>query len=332
MDKENPQYLPDNWDDWENVGYEGKLAPKGHRGWEDLPAPYKYYHVKLDPKDVEEEGPLFKAFTDWRTALPLTALLATPGYLYNIFVLDERVQLALITWSTLAILKVNVGPAIGKMFSEGAQEIRDEVYNVEKGYRDALAEAIHSHETVMGLEEDLRERHIAERALKHREAAATTRAVRVGEVAKMKAMLENMVQTSEAAGEDLEKAVDDNATASITTALASDAALQQASIEDAIAAIENNDTNLFASTVATRYIAEIEKEIAAAEAGGEDKEKEAMRRDIFAKKFGFSDVVTADMMRQANDDPKVYAVLKAKLGGAEPAEGARISQKMPIDY
>jgi hypothetical protein len=35
--------------------------------WSDLPAPYKYLGVKVNPKDVESAGGIWKYFSDWRT-------------------------------------------------------------------------------------------------------------------------------------------------------------------------------------------------------------------------------------------------------------------------
>lgn len=331
VNKDNPEYLPDNWDDFNNMGYKN-LAAKGHRGWEDLPAPYKYYHIKLDPADVEKEGFLFKVFTDWRTALPVTALLAVPMYLYDIFVLDERLQLAMIFWSTMAILKVNVGPMIGDTLSQGRQAISDSVYGVESAYRKALTSTIATHNTIMGLDEDLRVRHEAERALKHVEAAAATRAVAVEQVAKMKEMLEYMAMANETAAGAIERNVDSAALAAVSGKLKSDAAFQQASIDDALKALEDASVDTFTSTLGTAYVAALESEVAKAEEGGEDAAAVAARREIFAKKFGFADKVTADMLKGADGDAKAMAVLTAMCGGKAPTAGSAIKFKMPIDY
>ncbi len=83
MDKTNPLYAPDNFEPWRNDGYTN-LAPRGWKEWSDLPAPYKYYDVKLDPKDVENEGFLWKTMTNWKTALPITALLALPAFVFDV--------------------------------------------------------------------------------------------------------------------------------------------------------------------------------------------------------------------------------------------------------
>lgn len=83
IDKTNILVAPDNFEPWRNAGY-GNLAPKGWSEWSDLPAPYKYYEVKVDPKDVENEGLAWKTLTNWKTALPVTALLALPAFVFDV--------------------------------------------------------------------------------------------------------------------------------------------------------------------------------------------------------------------------------------------------------
>ncbi len=59
-------------------------ALQGWKEWTDLPAPYKYYDVKVDPKDVESPGFLWNVFTNWRTGLPVATLLALPAFVYDV--------------------------------------------------------------------------------------------------------------------------------------------------------------------------------------------------------------------------------------------------------
>ena len=64
IDRSNPLYAPSWRREWKHYGYTNIAQPKEGedywKEWEDLPAPYKYYHVKVDPKDVENEGLLWK--------------------------------------------------------------------------------------------------------------------------------------------------------------------------------------------------------------------------------------------------------------------------------
>ena len=192
IDKTNPLYAPDAWDDWMNTGYKN-LASKDHREWKDLPFPYKYYDVKVDPADVESKGLLWNIFTDWRTALPATGLLALPMYVYDVFVLDERVMLALITWFTFALLRTQVGPSLGAGLKQTALDEAKELYDVESAYRSALTKTATAHKNVLDLVKDLKAKHAADRALKELEARAASREVQVEQTLKMKAMLDYLV-------------------------------------------------------------------------------------------------------------------------------------------
>ena len=53
------------WKQYKNEYYEKrgfKVAPKDWKEWSDLPAPYKYYGVKVNPTDVENPGAIWKFF------------------------------------------------------------------------------------------------------------------------------------------------------------------------------------------------------------------------------------------------------------------------------
>jgi hypothetical protein len=290
--------------------------------------------MKMAPEDVENQGILWKVFTDWRTAVPASAMLATPFFLTDLFVFDMRIQLAAIFWTTMALLKINAAPAINDMFEQGIKEIKDEVYGAEAKYRDALASTTALHESIMGLEADLETRNAAERELKAEEAAALTRAIRFAEVSRMREMLDAMVTASASADDDTDKLIDSASIAAVSSKLASDAAFQQASIDDAIAAAADNSMNLFDSTVAKEFISTLEGEIAKAEAGsGDDAAKEAARRDIFDKKFGFNVTeVSEDAAKVAAQDAREHAILTAKLGGAAVTAGAKFVVRSPMSY
>jgi hypothetical protein len=54
------------------------LSPAPPQEWSDLPAPYKYLGVKVNPEHVEAHGPVWKFFSDWKTAVPASILLTLP--------------------------------------------------------------------------------------------------------------------------------------------------------------------------------------------------------------------------------------------------------------
>lgn len=333
VDKENPQYLPDDFNEWENVGYKN-LAPRGTLGWDDLPEKYRYFWMKVDPKDVEEPGLVWKIFTDWRLALPVSGIAVMPLLLYDVISVDMRMMLAAVTVTTFTILKTQVGPLLSDSMEAGMKEVRDSLYKTEADYREAVASLTATHHTVMGLEDDLRARNEAERELRHLEAAAATKEVRAEQVARMRTMLDAMVAMGEAGSADADKAIDEAAVASISAQLVSDAALQQASIEDALAAVEDRgNVNLYESTVAKTYVSTLEAEIAKAESGDDEAARQAHQREVFNKKFGFtSDSITAAQAKAAAEDPKQWAVLTAMTGGVPPKEGTKIVFRSPVTY
>mmetsp|Transcript_10135 Transcript_10135/g.24258 ORF Transcript_10135/g.24258 Transcript_10135/m.24258 type:complete len:381 (-) Transcript_10135:134-1276(-) len=333
VDKENPQFLPDDFDEWENSGYKN-LAPRGTFGWDDLPEKYRYFHMKVDPKDVEEPGLLWKIFSDWRIAFPVSSIAVMPLLLYDVISVDMRMMLAGVTVTAFTILKTQVGPLLADSMEAGMKEVRDSLYKTEADYRDAVESLAATHRTALGLADDLRARNEAERELKHLEAAAATQEVRFEQVVRMRTMLDAMVLMGEAGSADTDKAIDAAAMASISSALTSDAALQQASIDDAIAAVEDRaNTNLYESTVAKTYISTLEAEIEKADSGGDEAARAAHQRDIFNKKFGFtSETVTAAQAKAAAEDPKQWATLTAMCGGKAPTEGTKIVFRSPVSY
>lgn len=79
--------------------------------WSDLPAPYKYLGVKVDPAHVEKQGLLWKFMSDWKTGVPATLFLAMPLYTSGLLPgFDERLELGLIiSLASIAMFK-EVGP------------------------------------------------------------------------------------------------------------------------------------------------------------------------------------------------------------------------------
>jgi hypothetical protein len=90
--------------------------------WKDLPAPYKHFHVKVNPKDVEEAGPLWKAMYDWRLAVPMSMLVAVPLWMTgNLPGFDERLELSLIILLAGTALSREVAPIFKAMKTEGLE-------------------------------------------------------------------------------------------------------------------------------------------------------------------------------------------------------------------
>jgi hypothetical protein len=46
--------------------------------WSDLPEPFKYLGVRVNPDHVLNHGPVWKFMSDWRTAIPAAMCLSLP--------------------------------------------------------------------------------------------------------------------------------------------------------------------------------------------------------------------------------------------------------------
>jgi hypothetical protein len=102
--------------------------------WSDLPAPYKYFAVKVNPADVESAGGfLWKAMSDWKLAIPASLLVAMPLWMTgNLPGFDERLELALITILAGTVISKEVAPLF-KSWKASAAEAK--VKCVERGER-----------------------------------------------------------------------------------------------------------------------------------------------------------------------------------------------------
>jgi hypothetical protein len=84
--------------------------------WSDLPAPYKYLGVKLNPADVTGPSPLWSALSDWRLAVPIAALCAMPLYITGNFPgIDERLELSFITILAATVILREAHPIVENM-------------------------------------------------------------------------------------------------------------------------------------------------------------------------------------------------------------------------
>jgi hypothetical protein len=336
IDRENPLYAPSYRREWKHYGYTN-IAEPDWKEWSDLPAPYKYYHVKVDPADVEaaEQSTLWKLFTNWTTAIPLSVGLAIPLFTYDFIVMDYHMELAAIFWTSVAMVYRNLGGTLRAAIMDENADIKKDLLKAEAGYFDALKENIDVHKKAVGLPEYVHMLAAGETDLKHLEAQAATSRMRAGEVDRMLDMLRYLANTSSGADADTDSTAIAAAQAETEAKLASDKALQQATIADAIAALKaggapqagNTTEKVFMSALKQLRDAPIKEDPAVEQA------KAAQELDIFNKRFGFvHKTVSADMMSKAASDPVAKALLTAKVGGAEPAEGAKLQTVNPMDF
>ena len=79
VDPSNPEISPSviPWKSYKNDAFTNRgftVAPQDWKEWSDLPAPYKYLGVKVNPAHVENHGAVWKFFSDWKTAVPASIL------------------------------------------------------------------------------------------------------------------------------------------------------------------------------------------------------------------------------------------------------------------
>ena len=110
----------------------------------------------------------------------------------------------------------------------------------------------------------------------------------------------------------------------------SDSKFQQQSINDALDTL-GGSMNFADMSVVSSFLDKMNTTVDAMTAAGVPAEVRERQRELFAKKFGFSDAVTEGMLESAKANPKEWAALVAKCGGSTPAVGTPIAYKMPID-
>jgi len=293
-------------------------------------------HVKVDPADVEaaEQSTLWKLFTNWTTAIPLSVGLAIPLFAYDFIVMDFHMELAAIFWTSVAMVYKNLGGSLRTAIMEENDEIKKDLLKAEGDYFNALQENIEVHKKATGLPNYVRMLAQGETELKHLEAEAATRRMRAAEVDHMLSMLQYLASTSSGADADTDSHVIAAAQSETEAQLSSSKQLQQDSIADAIAALKAGGAPQPGNTTEKVFMAALkklrdtpEKEDPAVEAA-----KKAQELDIFNKRFGFVQAtVTEDMAAKAKADPVAHALLQAKVGG-EVVQGAKINAVNPMDF
>jgi hypothetical protein len=337
IDRTNPLYAPSYRREWKHQGYDNianRDNPAEWKEWEDLPAPYKYYHVKVDPADVENEGMIWKLATNWKTAIPLALSIAVPAFVFDVIVVDSHMELAAIFWACVAMVYRNAGDAIRGSLAEENEEVKKTLYGAEGEYFAALQENIDVHKKAIGLPGYVKAINVGERALKAVEAAAATRRVRATEAARMAEMLEYLAATSGVEeGAAASTAIVD-AQLAVDAKLAEGGAEQQATIADAIAALKaggqlalGNTTEKLFNAAYTTYVNNPPKPDPAAAAAQKERESE-----IFNKRFGFVErALSEGELAKAQGDAAAMALLQARTGGNVSA-GAALKDPNPMDF
>lgn len=334
IDRSNPENAPSTFTKWHEYGTTGRIAPDGWKEWSDLPAPYKYYQVKVNPKDVEKSNFFLDLLGNYKTAVPLSLVVAFPFLLNGTIVMDEHFELGAIFFTVVYMLSGAVGDSVREAVLAPGLQARDQLLSKEKAYREALSAALSAHEAVQNLPEAAAEFNKGVRALRHEQAAADTRRARGAIRARYVDMLEYMVTAQKAAGEsDPSEIVAAAAVEDVNTQLGdAKGALAKSVLQDAIAALKtgkDGDKSLRAAAKSAFFKAQANPP--KLDDAAERQERRAKQIETFKQRFGFTGTVSGKDIDAVVEDPVQQAVLRARLGGDAPAPGAAFQEKVPIE-
>jgi len=253
--------------------------------------------VKVNPKDVEDAGFLWKAMYDWKLAVPAALLVAMPLWMTgNLPGFDERLELSLITILAGTAISKEVGPMF-KAMKEKALETKNKcvhwfvlpppfaplsthltkfpltllllfyplphpttlraLYEAEAGLNKEIERAIEVFRAGQSIPETMKMVHSGERALAKLEASAATLRAKNALRDATVAELDYLVQLKTSAAGETGGAVSRAATAATVSAFEKDAGLQQKSIESAIKALSSGSWTLSEDIVAPTYKASL---------------------------------------------------------------------------
>jgi hypothetical protein len=308
--------------------------PRLPQEWSDLPAPYKYLGVKVDPAHVEDKGFLWKFMSDWKTAVPASLFLAMPLYTSGMLPgFDERMELGMIIMMAGTVIFKEVGPMFKKWKVEGTVVKNKALLEAEKGLNDEIARAAEVFNAGLAIPGTIKTVHAAERALRKLEAAAASRKTAIASRDELVSQLDYLVSLKGSAAGETGAAVVKTARAAVESALETDAALQQKSIDAAIKALKEGTVGAADDVITPLF----EKSVAAAKAATAAKATtnpftNAQQVEMFKKRFGYvEDAVSESTLKRAQADKGLLAALTGKVGGA-PAVGAKYVLKAPISY
>jgi len=295
IDRSNPENAPSTFTKWHEYGTTGRIAADGWKEWSDLPAPYKYYQVKVNPKDVEAPNFFLDLLGNYKTAVPLSLVVAFPFLLNGTIVMDEHFELGAIFFTVVYMLSGAVGDGVRDAVLAPGLQARDQLLAKEKAYREALGAALKAHQAVQNLPEAALEFNQGVRALRHEQAAADTRRARAAVRGRYVDMLEFMVTSAKASGEDDGAALVTNAAvADVTEQLVSGkGSLSKVVLADAIAALKSGKDGTKSLREATKVaFFKAQANPPKLDDAAERKERRQKQVDTFKQRFGFSGGIT----------------------------------------
>lgn len=247
--------------------------------------------------------------------------------------IDEVFELSLITLSTMVLIKQAAGDKLAQALRDMRDEVKQELLTAEANYNEALTECLDVHDRASRSSEFVRMINDGERSLRAIEAEAKTRAVKTAERNKVVAMLDYLALLKQSGEHERREAIAEETRALVQDAFKTDSKLQQSSVDAAVAALTGSalDTSIVEKTFAEMR-QKAEKNVDARLSSSTEARKETAR-GIFQKRFALTETeVTEQMLARAQADKAEMAVLTARCGGKTPTVGAKINQKLVIDY
>lgn len=341
VDPNDPQISPDTrpWADFKNEFYKKRgftVAPDNWKGWDDLPAPYKYLGVKVDPAHVENHGPIWSMMSDWRQGVPAAILLSLPLWMFHVLPpFDMRLELSLITiaagWTGLK--------AAGPMFRQWKRaRVGTKVkalLSLEEDLNKEIDTSIEAFKAGSGVVEYMKVMNDAERALRKMEAEAATKRIQSTLTSSLKEQLEYLTSIAASGAADSEAEILRSAKNNFDASLSKDATVQQKTIDNAIKALKDGSMASADDLAPGLWAKALEKaraDYAAKPAAASNPLANPQIVEIFKKRFGYTEDAVSEATLSRASDAASKAILTGKIGGKAPAVGAQYVLQAPILY
>lgn len=208
------------------------------------------------------------------------------------------------------------------------------LYEAEKSLNDEINRASEVFKSGLAIPETIKTVHAAERALRAVEAAAATRKIAIANRDELVAQLDYLVSLKNSAAGETGAAVVKTARAAVESSLEKDAAVQQKSIEAAIKALKEGNSNPQDDVIAPLFAKAVESATASlASKTTSNPFTSPQQIEMFKKRFGYvEETVSESTLSRSKTDKALLANLTGKVGGKAPAVGDKYVLKAPISY
>jgi hypothetical protein len=271
-------------------------------------------------------------FTDYKTALPAILVIGFPLIGQGHVHMDWHVEAAGIFWTVAYALSAVAGSTVYEAISSSPLARMAEVRASEAKYENALESALQVHKRAMVLPAVVDQLNVALADLHKAEAVAATQSVKISHRNKMVSMLDYLVSSQQQTGDATDTVITSTVSA-VEAKLNTDKALAQKILDEAVDSFVSGSSNF--GTLRAEFV----KQLAAfeanppQEAGSDAMSEEDKLRELFTKRFGFTETtVTQATLEKAQRSKAAMAYLTARCGGVTPAVGVKITERMPIDY